>query len=605
MKRPISGAVLSCLSIFLLFFVSCVPQETESEIEPVVEPVAPVEKVEKQVQLPVQYRKPSYKVDTVSNESLDEVAADVAIKVGASIRSTQGPQPLWDILKRLAALKKMSVSWASDVDQNVLVDVDISADDDFYAAVKNLLRQVDYYHEMEGSTIVVRYKETRQFHVAMPFTKSVYETATGGNVLGSNDAAANIEGTIRLDSRGNEFDIWQNIQDNIDAILDTWSTASATDVPPVTESESDESNSTATATRQVSASGNKYTIDKPIGLITVHAPRPLLNKLEIYFKNLKRELYKQVSIEAKIIEVHLNDSSSIGLNWNLLLQSLSVSSGQYSFGENQNKTYNDSRTSSRDSNRSNERGSTSTTTSDLAYDYLQDDALTGATTATNTVGTVVSSVASAASSGITSGADIAKVITSGGAAAISLAAFTFDKFLNAVQQQGQTTILSNPKLSVLNGQPALITVGRNVTYIDSIESDVNNETGTISYTVETERILSGVGMALTANILDDDQIILNLVPVTSELEEPIEYKDVGLGTIGLPIINVREMSTTVKVRDGEMLVIGGLISNVEEDNGTFIPGTSNLGFFKYFFGYEEKISKKRELIILLKPRIIN
>lgn len=598
MKRSISGATLSCLSIFLLFFVSCVPQETETEIEPVVEDVAPVEKVEKQVQLPVQYQKPSYQVSTTTNnDGLDEVAADVAIKVGASIRSTQGPQPLWDILKRLAALKKMSVSWASDVDQNVLVDVDISADDDFYDAVKNLLRQVDYYHEMQGNTIVVRYKETRQFHVAMPFTKSLFETATGGNVLGSNDASANIEGTIRLDSRGNEFDIWQNIQDNMDAILDTWSTAATSEAPAAAATEDETSNSTASVTRQVSSSGNKYTIDKPVGLITVHAPRPLLNKLDIYFKNLKRELYKQISIEAKIIEVHLDDHSSIGLNWNLLLQSLSVAGGQYTFGETQNKNYNDGTTGATTNNRS----YNNTDTRDRVHDYTAAAPLSSDDRTTNTITTVANTVAA----GTTAASSVAKLITSGGAAAISLAAFTFDTFLNAVKEQGQTTILSNPKLSVLNGQPALITVGKNVTYIDSIESDVNNETGTISYTVETERVLSGVGMALTANILDDDQIILNLVPVTSELEEPIEYKDVGLGTIGLPIINVREMSTTVKVRDGEMLVIGGLISNADKEDGTFIPGTSNLGFFKYLFGYEEKTSRKRELIILLKPRIIN
>ena len=600
MKRPISGATLSCLSIFLLFFVSCVPQETETEIDPVAEHVAPVEKVEKvekQIQLPVQYRKPSYQVGSASNDSLDEVAADVAIKVGASIRSTQGPQPLWDILKRLAALKKMSVSWASDVDQNVLVDVDINADDDFYDAVKNLLRQVDFYHEMEGSTIVVRYKETRQFHVAMPFTKSLYETAVGGNVLGSNDASANIEGTIRLDSRENEFNIWQNIQDNMDAILDTWSTAATSASPATASSDNDTSNSTATVTRQVSASGNRYTIDKPVGLITVHAPRPLLNKLEMYFKNLKRELYKQISIEAKIIEVHLNDSSSIGLNWNLLLKSLSVSSGGYQFYEGHDKTYDNTS----NNNTVNNRSYQTTDIRDRTFDYTAADSLSGDDRTTNTVLTALDTVNAAT----TAGATVGKLITSAGGAAISLAAFTFDSFINAVKEQGQTTILSNPKLSVLNGQPALITVGRNVTYIDSIESDVNNETGTISYTVETERVLSGVGMALTANILDDDQIILNLVPVTSELEEPIEYRDVGLGTIGLPIINVREMSTTVKVRDGEMLVIGGLISNVEQEEGTFIPGTSNLGFFKYLFGYEEKVSRKRELIILLRPRIIN
>ncbi len=73
--------------------------------------------------------------------------------------------------------------------------------------------------------------------------------------------------------------------------------------------------------------------------------------------------------------------------------------------------------------------------------------------------------------------------------------------------------------------------------------------------------------------------------------EPIEYKQIGLGEIGLPIINVREMSTTVKVKDGEMLVIGGLISSVDSDAGTFVPGTSNIPFFKYLFGYEEKIVK--------------
>lgn len=587
MKLPISGAKLSSLFLVLFFLVSCVPQDTETEIEPPAEAVAPVQKVEKQNQLPVQYQAPSYMVSTGSADDLDEVAADVAIKVGASIRSTQGPQPLWDILKRVAALKKMSVSWASDVDQNVLVDVDISADDDFYEAIDNLLRQVDYYHDMQGATIVVHYKETRQFHVAMPFTKSLFETATGGNVLGSNDAASNIEGTIRLDSRGNEFDIWQNIQDNMDAILDTWSTATAT-VAPVAE-EGAEGGGTVTASRQVSASGNKYTIDKPVGLITVHAPRPLLDKLEVYFANLKRELYKQISIEAKIIEVHLDDHSAIGLNWNKILENLQVLGGYYDIGKNRSDS-----TSSTDSSSENYTrtfGNNRTQTLDPA---------TGTYNVTQALNSSSSGIATA---GVTAATFLTDGVASMGAAAISLGAFAFDSFLNAVKEQGQTTILSNPKLSVLNGQPSMITVGRNVTYIDSIESNVS-ESGVITYTVNTERVLSGIGMALTANILDDKQIILNLVPVTSELLEPIEYRDVGLGTVGLPIINVREMSTTVKVRDGEMLVIGGLISNSEESEGSFVPGTDGIPFFKYFFGYEEETSRKRELIILLRPRII-
>lgn len=507
--------------------------------------------------LPVRYQTPTYMVGTEEKESIvDEEAT--SLKVGASIRSTRGPQPLWDIVKRLAALKRMNVSWASDVDQNVLVDVDINANDDFYEAIDNLLRQVDYYHEMEGSTIVVKYKETRKFQIAMPFTKQSYSTGTGGNLLGGGggEIAGDVDGTIQLKSTDNQYDIWKNIQDNMDAIIRTWNTKTSTpatsttaevageSAPPAEAATSTSASGTEppqtaapAATQQVSFGDSMYIIDKPIGLITVSAPRPLLERLDTYFKSLKEELYKQISIEAKIIEVQLDNASSIGINWSAVLKDFPVN-GTISFGDN---------------------------------------------------GQVYPSAERFVSS-------------------ITLDPSRFNILLNALKEQGDTKVLSNPKISVMNGQPALITVGRNVTYIDSIESSVSG-TGidrTVDFTVNTERILSGIGMALTATILDEDQIIMNLVPVTSELVEPIENFPVGDsgGVVGLPIVNVREMSTTVKVKDGEMLVIGGLISNSDDSTGEFAPVVGDIPFLRYLFGHEKKVSQKRELIILLRPRII-
>ncbi len=79
--------------------------------------------------LPVRYQSASYVVDKDTKEDIT-IAEESKMKVGARITSTRGPQPLWDIIKRLAALKNMNVSWASDVDKNVLVDVNISANDD-------------------------------------------------------------------------------------------------------------------------------------------------------------------------------------------------------------------------------------------------------------------------------------------------------------------------------------------------------------------------------------------------------------------------------------------------------------------------------------------
>lgn len=278
-----------------------------------------------------------------------------------------------------------------------------------------------------------------------------------------------------------------------------------------------------------------YIIDKPVGMITVSAPRPLLDRLDTYFQSLKNELYKQIAIEAKIIEVQLNNSSSIGINWSEVLSAFPVT-GTIEFGDNGQVYPDSSRFVSR----------------------------------------------------------------------VTLNNADFSLFLNALKEEGDTKILSNPKISVMNGQPALITVGRNITYIDNIESEVDTDTNTTNFTVNTERILSGIGMALTATVLDDNEIIMNLVPVTSELQEPIEYRQVGDEgvEVGLPVVSVREMSTTVKVKNGEMLVIGGLISNVDDTEGEFAPIVGDIPGLRYLFGYEEKVSQKRELIILLKPRII-
>ena len=217
------------------------------------------------------------------------------------------------------------------------------------------------------------------------------------------------------------------------------------------------------------------------------------------------------------------------------------------------------------------------------------DIVTAVSTATTTAATIMTGGASNLAAGL-----------------LTLSTFNFADFLHALSEQGQTTILSNPKISVMNGQPALIVAGRNVTYIDSIESDVTaGTTVTTNYTVNTERILSGVGLTLTPVIRDDDTIVMNLVPVTSVLEEPIEYRQVGLGEVGLPIINIREMSSMVEVKDGEMLVIGGLISTVEVTEGeNLFPGLANVPILKYLTGYETKIMRKRELIILLRTRII-
>lgn len=485
-------------------------------------------------QLPVRFQRPVYMLEDTSGKELGLGSEEVTIPVGADISSTAGPVALRDILKRLAALKKMNISWASDVDQFALVDVDIRAEDDFFRSIENLLRQLDYFHAVQGNTIVVKYRETRKFHVAMPFMKSTYNTAVGGDVLGSSATASNVKGNIQIVSENNQFDIWDNIAKNIDQILNIWEETIETSTPAGQE-QAKESKEKKTRRDTEKAKGY-YSIDKPIGLITVTAPRPLVEKIAVYLDNLKAELYRQISIEAKIVEVAIDDTSTRGIDWTNFLTGKGLA--MTLFGD-----------------------------TGVIYDPNRANRNRG----------------------------VSKIAVTGNPFAIAM------DFLDT---QGPSTVLANPKLSVMNGQPALISAGDSIKYIDKIETTIS-ESGVPTYTVTTATLMSGLGMSVIATIMEGDEIILTLTPVTSKLDNnEVEYISVGGGTVGVPKIKLREMNTTVRVKSGEVLVVGGLIDNAESDNRKQVPFLGNIPGLGGLFSHSTKTTKKTELVIMLQPTIL-
>ena len=603
----------SGLLLLLLVFSSCSsqpPQKVEEmPLDTTAGTPAPAKKKAPpadSTMLPVEYQKPSYVVgsqhpanDKIQDDK-DLGRSDVIVKVGASIHSTVGPQPLRDIVKRLAALKGMNISWASDVDQNALVDVDINANDDFEEAIDQLLRQINYFHETKGNTIVIKNKETRQFRVAMPFITQAYSTNTGGDVLGGNkDNTNTFKGQINLNATGSpvgtsigtggaaganntkktEFDMWQNIETNLKVILDILETtettvssqerefggtgqsmntndnnggnAQANNGQANTNEKKPENNKTVKTSRQTSKTGSYFTIDKPVGIITVTATRDLLDRVDNYLTSLQKQMYKQINIEAKIIEVQLNNDNNMGINWANVLSPTGTNpltlTGNATFGNS------------------------------------------GQVFPTNTSGSTTSQFLSS----------------------FTLSASSFNVLLSALKDVGDTKVLSNPKISVLNGQPAFISVGRNTAYISQVTSTqtTGSTNNTVTFTVDTSSVLSGVGMALTANVMDDNEVVMNLVPVVSRLLNGV-VQTVQIGTsangaqVGLPVVDVREMSTTVRVKSGDMLVIGGLINDTNQNDNNSVPFLGDIPLVKYLFSSSSKSVTKQELIILLKPTVI-
>ncbi len=503
------------------------------------------------------------------------------MRVGASIKARGGKVVLRDVVKGLAELKGMNVGWASDVDQTAMVDVHINPDDDFWEALDNLLKQLDYFYEFKHNTIFIKYKDTRRFYVPIPFIKSKYSSSVGGDLLGAGEATGVLKGTVSIDSKDEDIDLWKSIEENLSRLLKLGSLAvPVTEAAMSPEEEAQirslcrqqfpsrpaqqalcverkraelslaqakkaasaptpkKSSSSAVNNQDGQREGFFYTIDKPLGIITVTAPRSLLEQVEAYVSALKKELSRQVLLEAKIIEVRLDRNSQKGIDWSNLLKDSRLD-GILTFGNN-NIVYPDTGVKLIGQ-----------------FDILQK---------------------------------------------------SFNILLNALKEYGDVRVLSNPKLSLINGQPAMITVGESIRYIDEVTSTVDSETGIVTYTVDTASLLSGLGFSVLANISSDDEVILHLTPVTSELQEPIEYRTFGSGggeaQVGLPRIKLRELTTMARIKSGQVLIVGGLISDQHGIEDNKVPLLGDIPVVGEVFKNSRKYTNKKELIILLRPEIV-
>lgn len=187
----------------------------------------------------------------------------------------------------------------------------------------------------------------------------------------------------------------------------------------------------------------------------------------------------------------------------------------------------------------------------------------------------------------------------------------FTGLLKALQTQGEVRVLSNPRINIMNGQTALLSAGRNVSFISRVETTTTSTTGTVpttTFTVQTSSVLSGIIIGIVPKINEHGEISLTITPIVSDLVSLIDRTigRVGENTIqiSLPTIDLRALSTTVKVKDNEMVVIGGLIQNRETLKDSQVPFLGKVPVLGYLFKGRDNINEKTELVIMLKPKIL-
>ncbi|WP_246046954.1 pilus (MSHA type) biogenesis protein MshL [Colwellia ponticola] len=289
--------------------------------------------------------------------------------------------------------------------------------------------------------------------------------------------------------------------------------------------------------------GRSVIVSPQAGLITVRALPQEITAVKAFVKATESHLHRQVIIEAKIMEVTLNDDYQQGIKWNKVLDQV---------------------------------GNT-----DIAY------SVTG-----NVVGNVISNTIGGVNS-ITLSPNNSNS--------------NFSGVIELLQTQGNVQVLSSPRITATNNQKAVIKVGEDEYFVTEVSSTTTTGTSTTTTPeVELTPFFSGIALDVTPQISKDGSVILHVHPSVTITEEQNKTIQIGSEQLILPLAqsSVRESDTIIRANSGEVVVIGGLIETYKVDLESKTPFLGDIPFLGELFKNKSQKSQKRELVIMLKPVVV-
>ncbi|MDJ0833567.1 MAG: pilus (MSHA type) biogenesis protein MshL [Gammaproteobacteria bacterium] len=184
--------------------------------------------------------------------------------------------------------------------------------------------------------------------------------------------------------------------------------------------------------------------------------------------------------------------------------------------------------------------------------------------------------------------------------------------IKALDTFGDVSVMSSPKIMAINNQTSILKVVDNKVYFtteveEKEATDNSPEKTTFTNTIHTVPV--GFVMNVTPYITDNNEIILNIRPTISRIlqfiDAPVPAGIATTATNRVPEIQVREMESVLRVTNGDTAVIGGLMQDSINQNSSGLPGLHEVDGFGLLFGKKERLAEKTELVIFLRPRIID
>jgi MSHA biogenesis protein MshL len=313
--------------------------------------------------------------------------------------------------------------------------------------------------------------------------------------------------------------------------------------------------------------GRRVVVNLQSGVIMVRAMPMEIRNVESFLRLMQVTIERQVILEAKILNVQLNDQSQSGVNWSV-------------FGKN---------------------ASGSTT------------GIIGNINANTQIGNNTHATLSSGDISTTGGTLLTNAATTalgGPIFAVALQGANFGALLTFLETQGDVQVLSSPRIATINNQKAVLKVGTDEFFVTGVSSSTTASTGatTTMPEVTLQPFFSGISLDVTPQIDRDDNIILHMHPSISQVSTVNKQLNLGgiAGAINLPLAssNVSETDSIVRTHDGRVIAIGGLMTESTVSSKSKVPGLGDVKGVGAAFRQHGSTTTKTELVILLKATVV-
>ncbi|MFW9706262.1 pilus (MSHA type) biogenesis protein MshL [Vibrio parahaemolyticus] len=293
-----------------------------------------------------------------------------------------------------------------------------------------------------------------------------------------------------------------------------------------------------------SGKGQSVVVTPQAGVITVRAFPDDIREVREFLGVSQERMQRQVILEAKILEVTLSDGYQQGINWSNLSASIGNS------------------------------GSIIVNRPASALPPL------------DAIGTLL-----------------------GGQTNVTISDGNFEAVLNFMSTQGDLNVLSSPRITAANNQKSVIKVGTDQYFVTELSSNAGNgENSNAVPEVELTPFFSGISLDVTPQIDNKGNVFLHVHPAVIEVTEEVKQLNLGgqFQNIQLPLAksSIRESDSVIRAKDGDVVVIGGLMKQQNVEQVSKVPFLGDVPALGHLFRNTSNVTQKTELVILLKPTVV-